>query len=36
MSASNASGVSHCGVWPASGIVCTAPRHGVGIATDPK
>jgi hypothetical protein len=36
MSASKASGVSHCGVWPAAGIVCTAPRHSVGMGSDAK
>jgi polar amino acid transport system substrate-binding protein len=36
ISSSKASGVSHCGAWPAFAIVCTAPRHRVGIATDPK
>jgi branched-chain amino acid transport system substrate-binding protein len=36
MSASKAFGVSHCGVCPASGIICTARRHRVGIATESK
>ena len=36
ISASNASGVSHCGACPAPGIICTAPRHSVGMATEPK
>ena len=31
MRASNATGVSHCGAWPAASILCTAPRHRVGM-----
>ena len=31
-SASKASGVSQCGVCPAPGMTCTAPRHSVGMA----
>ena len=34
MSALKASGISHCGMCPASGILCTARRHRVGIATE--
>ena len=29
-------GVSHCGACPAPRIVCTAPRHKVGMASDAK
>ena len=34
--ASKAAGVSHCGVWPACAMVCTAPRHSVGIVSEAK
>ncbi len=33
-SGSNASGVSDGGAWPASGIICAAPRHSVGRGTE--
>ena len=33
-SASKACGVSHCGAWPAPGMVCTAPRHSVGMESE--
>jgi hypothetical protein len=36
MSASKIFGVSHWGVCPASGIIYTAQRQRVGIATESK
>jgi len=36
ISASKSAARSHCGAWPAPAMVCTTPRHKVGIGTEAK